>query len=165
MCAACQKGSIAMENLKLIALDDEDLAIFSAHLQDAVVKTVDMGFLPRLQRFAMVLNRFDWDQQVCANETVRRRTGLHFERVRDVKCRNMEEARRTGVLNLLAVTFIPGELPSGFVLLTFSGGAEVRLEVECIEAGMRDLGPAWGCTHAPKHPVPEDVAQSKGSAA
>ncbi|MFG1280730.1 DUF2948 family protein [Xanthobacter autotrophicus] len=154
-----------MENLKLIALDDEDLAIFSAHLQDAVVKTVDMGFLPRLQRFAMVLNRFDWDQQVCANETVRRRTGLHFERVRDVKCRNMEEARRTGVLNLLAVTFIPGETPSGFVLLTFSGGAEVRLEVECIEAGMRDLGPAWGCTHAPKHPVPEEAPESKGTAA
>ncbi|MFG1376329.1 DUF2948 family protein [Xanthobacter autotrophicus] len=154
-----------MENLKLIALDDEDLAIFSAHLQDAVVKTVDMGFLPRLQRFAMVLNRFDWDQQVCANETVRRRTGLHFERVRDVKCRNMEEARRTGVLNLLAVTFIPGETPSGFVLLTFSGGAEVRLEVECIEAGMRDLGPAWGCTHAPRHPVPEELPETKGTAA
>ncbi|MFG1201248.1 DUF2948 family protein [Xanthobacter aminoxidans] len=141
-----------MENLKLIALDEEDLAIFSAHLQDAVVKMVDMGFLPRLQRFALVLNRFDWDQKVVANETVRRRTGLHFERVRDVKCRGMEEAQRTGVLNLLAVTFMPGDLPSGFVYLTFSGGAEVRLEVECIEAGLRDLGPAWGCTHAPKHP-------------
>lgn len=153
-----------MENLKLIALDDEDLAVFSAHLQDAVVKTVDMGFLPRLQRFAMVVNRFDWDQQVCANETVRRRTGLHFERVREVKCRNMEEARRTGVLNLLAVTFIPGETPSGYVLLTFSGGAEVRLEVECIEAGLRDLGPAWGCSHAPKHPVPEEAPQTKGTA-
>lgn len=141
-----------MENLKLIALDEEDLAIFSAHLQDAVVKRGDMGFLPRLQRFALVLNRFDWDQKVVANEKVRRRTGLHFERVRDVKCRGMEEAERTGVLNLLAVTFIPGDAPSGFVYLTFSGGAEVRLEVECIEAGFRDLGPAWGCTHAPKHP-------------
>ncbi|MFG1299869.1 DUF2948 family protein [Xanthobacter sp. V3C-3] len=141
-----------MENLKLIALDEEDLAIVSAHLQDAVVKTVDMGYLPRSQRFAMLLNRFDWDQQVCTKETVRRRTGLHFERVRDVKCRGMEEARRTGVLNLLAVTFLPGDAPSGFVLLTFSGGAEVRLEVECIEAGMSDLGPAWGCTHAPAHP-------------
>lgn len=146
-----------MENLKLIALDEEDLAIFSAHLQDAVVKMVDMGFLPRLQRFALVLNRFDWDQKVVANEKVRRRTGLHFERVRDVKCRGMEEAQRTGVLNLLAVTFMPGDLPSGFVYLTFSGGAEVRLEVECIEAGLRDLGPAWGCSHTPKHKVPEEA--------
>ncbi|QRG06379.1 DUF2948 family protein [Xanthobacter dioxanivorans] len=154
-----------MENLKLIALDEEDLAIVSAHLQDAVVKMEDMGFLPRLQRFAMVLNRFDWDQKVCANETVRRRTGLHFERVLEAKCRGMDEARRTGVLNLLAVTFLPGEAPSGHVLLTFSGGAEVRLHVECIEAGFRDLGPAWGCTHAPKHPLPEDPAADKGTAA
>ncbi|MEP9356045.1 DUF2948 family protein [Xanthobacter sp. KR7-65] len=146
-----------MENLKLIALDEEDLAIFSAHLQDAVVKMADIGFLPRSQRFAMLLNRFDWDQMVIANEKVRRRTGLHFERVRDVKCRGMEEARRTGVLNLLAVTFVPGEAPSGYVLLTFSGGAEVRLEVECIEAGLKDLGPAWGCTHKPVHKVPQDA--------
>lgn len=150
-----------MENLKLIALDEEDLAVFSAHLQDAVVKMADMGFLPRVHRFAMVLNRFDWDQKVIANEKVRHRTGLHFERVLTVKCRGMEEAQRTGVLNLLALTFLPGEAPSGHVLLTFSGGAEILLEVECIEAGMRDLGPAWGCSHTPKHHVPEQ----KGDAA
>lgn len=149
-----------MENLKLIALDEEDLAVVSAHLQDAVVKMADMGFLPRLQRFAMVLNRFDWDQKVIANERVRRRTGLHFERVREVKCRGMEEAQRTGVLNLLAVTFIPGDAPSGHVLLTFSGGAELRLDVECIEAGMKDLGPAWGCPHTPKHKVPQDAGDA-----
>lgn len=149
-----------MENLKLIALDEEDLAIVSVHLQDAVVKMADMGFMPRLQRFAMVLNRFDWDQKVIANEKVRRRTGLHFERVRAVKCRGMEEAQRTGVLNLLAVTFLPGDAPSGYVLLTFSGGAEMLLDVECIEAGMRDLGPAWGCTHTPKHKVPQDAGDA-----
>lgn len=140
-----------MTDLKLLALDEEDLAVVSAHLQDAVVKVADMGFLPRVQRFALLLNRFDWDQQVVANETVRRRAGLHFERVRDAKCRGMDEAQRNGVLNLLALTFIPTDAPSGYILLTFSGGAEVRLEVECIEASLKDLGPAWGCAHAPRH--------------
>ncbi len=140
-----------MENLKLLALDDEDLAIISAHLQDAVVKSCDMGFLPRSQRFAMVLNRFDWDQKVMTDETVRRRAGLHFERVQAVKVRGMEAAQREGVLNLLAVTFVPDDLPSGHVVLTFSGGAEIRLDVECIEASFSDLGPAWTCPHAPKH--------------
>lgn len=138
-------------NLKLLALDEEDLAVVSAHLQDAVVKLCDMGFLPRRQRFALLLNRFDWGQKVLFNETVRHRTGLHFERVRAVKCRGLEGAQKNGVLNLLAVTFMPTDAPSGHVLLTFSGGAEVRLEVECIEAGLSDLGPAWGCAHAPKH--------------
>ncbi len=140
-----------MEDLKLLALDAEDLEIMSAHLQDAVVKVVDMGFLPRAQRFAMLLNRFDWTHKVLANETVRHRAGLHFERVRAVKCRNMGPAQRTGVLNLLAATFVPTDAPSGYVLLTFSGGAELRLDVECIEASLRDLGPAWGCAHAPRH--------------
>lgn len=140
-----------MTDLKLLALDEEDLAVVSAHLQDAVVKIIDMGFLPTAQRFALLLNRFDWDQQVVAGESVRRRTGLHFERVRAAQCRGMAAAARDGVLNLLAVTFLPTDAPSGYVLLTFSGGAEVRLEVECIEAGLKDLGPAWGCAHAPKH--------------
>lgn len=140
-----------MDCLKLLAMDEEDLAILSAHLQDAVVKQTDMGFLPRTQRFVLLLNRFDWDQKVLANESVRRRSGLHFERVRSVQSRGFQQARREGVLNLLAVTFEPKEAPSGFVRLTFSGGAEVRLEVECIEASLRDLGPAWGCAHAPHH--------------
>jgi len=140
-----------MEDLKLIALDADDLSVISVHLQDAVVKIADMGFLPRTQRFAMVLNRFDWHQKILAGETVRHRAGLHFERVRAVKCRHMEEAQRTGVLNLLAATFVPTDAPSGYVLLTFSGGAELRLDVECVEASLRDLGPVWGCAHAPHH--------------
>jgi len=140
-----------VDDLKLIALDEEDLAIVSAHLQDSVVKLADIGFLPRSQRFAMLLNRFDWDQTVHGGEPARRRTGLHFERVRGVKCRNMEEARKGGILNLLAVTFVPTDAPSGYVLLTFSGGAELRLEVECIEAGLDDLGQVWTCAHAPRH--------------
>lgn len=140
-----------MEDLKLLALDAEDLEIISAHLQDAVIKVADIGFLPRSQRFAMLLNRFDWTQKVLTDETVRHRAGLHFERVRSVQCRNMESARKSGVLNLLAATFIPADAPSGYILLTFSGGAELRLEVECIEAGLCDLGPAWGCAHAPRH--------------
>ncbi|MGE4372522.1 MAG: DUF2948 family protein [Xanthobacter sp.] len=140
-----------MSDLKLLALDEEDLAIISAHLQDAVVQRVDMGFQPRDQRFALLLNRFDWDESLQEGAQMRRRAGLHFERVRAAQCRGMDVAQRDGVLNLLAVTFIAGDAPSGHILLTFSGGAEVRLDVECIEVGLGDLGPAWGCAHAPRH--------------
>ncbi len=140
-----------MDALKLFALDDEDLAVLSTHLQDAVVKVADIGFVPKAQRFALLLNRFDWDQKECAGEHVRRRTGLHFERVTAVKTRGFEPTDKEEVLNLLAITFTPEETPSGYVILTFSGGAEIRLDVECIEAGMSDLGPAWGCTKAPAH--------------
>ncbi len=46
--------------LKIAALDPEDLAILSAHLQDAEVKIGDMAYLPKAQRFALVASRFDW---------------------------------------------------------------------------------------------------------
>ncbi|MGQ3672279.1 DUF2948 family protein [Xanthobacter sp. TB0136] len=140
-----------MSDLKLLAIDEEDLAIISAHLQDAVVKRVDMGYVPRAQRFALLLNRFDWEGSLVENRAVRHRSGLHFERVLAVKCRGMEQAQVEGVLSLLAITFHPSEAPSGHVLLTFSGGAEVRLDVECIEASLRDLGEAWDCTCVPSH--------------
>ncbi len=140
-----------MDALKLLALDEEDLAIISAHLQDAVVKTADMGYLPKTQRFALVMNRFDWDQKTSGDQFVRRRTGLHFERVRNVRFRGLDPRARDAVLNLLAVTFEPTDAPSGEVTLAFSGGADIRFEVECIEARLSDLGPAWGCTRAPEH--------------
>jgi len=73
------------EQLKLIALDADDLKVLSAHLQDAVLKIVDMAYLPSEKRFAAVLNRFDW---MTAHETgndvkLRRcRCALRFDRVR-----------------------------------------------------------------------------------
>ena len=50
-----------MKPLKLIALDEEDLAIVSSHLPDAVVRVGDMVYQPSKKRFAAVLNRFDWE--------------------------------------------------------------------------------------------------------
>jgi hypothetical protein len=39
------------------------------------------------------------------------------------------------------------------VILTFSGGAALRLEVECLEAELADLGPAWITESRPAHAV------------
>ena len=47
-----------MDLLKLVALDQEDLAVISAHLQDAIVKVGDLTYLPRERRFALVARRF-----------------------------------------------------------------------------------------------------------
>jgi hypothetical protein len=57
------------------------------------------------------------------------------------------------VLVLLAVTFEAGDEPSGAVLLNFAGGAAIRLEVECIEAELRDLGAVWHASSKPAHAI------------
>ena len=144
-----------MELLKLVALDPDDLAVVSAHLQDAVLKTGDLAYLPRERRFALVARRFDWE--TAPGEAPRRRlTGLHFERVLAARTRGLERADPDAVLNLLAVTFEPGAAPSGTVTLVFAGGGAVALEVECVEAQMRDLGAAWRASGRPAHDLAGD---------
>jgi hypothetical protein len=139
------------EPLKLIALDADDLAVLSAHLQDAVLKVADIVWRPAEHRFAIAARRFDW-QGAQAGHKRRRLAALHFERVATVRSSRIDKASPDTVLNLLAVTFEPGEAPAGEIALTFSDGAAIRLSVECIEAQMKDLGPIWEAGATPGHP-------------
>ena len=138
------------DDLKLVVLDVDDLAIVSAHLQDAVAKIGDMAYLPAEKRFAMLVNRFDWTTAEKP-EPVRKRAGIHFERVLNAKMRGIEPSKRDAVLNLLAVEFEEAEAPSGAVTLHFSGDGAIRLEVECLEAALSDLGPQWPAQKCPQH--------------
>ena len=72
----------------------------------------------------------------------------------------LTNTRSDSVLSLLAVRFEPSEHPSGYVTLTFSGDASIRLHVECIEAELTDLGPAWRARSKPQHPGVEPGADS-----
>ncbi len=142
-----------MEDLKLIALDPEDLRVLSCHLQDAVIRVGDMAYLQNEMRFAAIANRFDWEQAAKEGDATyrRRRSGLRFERVKSAKLHGIDLKNKNLVLELLAVTFDPGEEPSGVMTLYFSGGGAIRLEVECIEAELRDLGAQWNTRSRPEH--------------
>lgn len=139
--------------LRLSALDVEDLAVISAQMQDAVLPVGAMTYQPRRQQFALLANRFAWDQ---AEERQRRRTGLHFGRVQAVKTMNLHQHGKDEVLSLLSISFAETDAPAGEVLLTFAGGATVRLLVECLECQMTDLGPAWAAQSVPGHPLDDD---------
>jgi hypothetical protein len=143
-----------MNPLKLIALDQGDIAVVSTHLQDAVVKVGDIVWLPGEHRLVLGLNRFDWEACGCEDPCYkRRRTALRFERVMALRCRNVQPANKDAVLNLLAVEFDETDAPAGAVTLIFSGDAALRLEVECIECELADLGPTWDAKARPVHQV------------
>ncbi len=152
-----------MEPLKLIALDEEDLAVLSSLLQDAVLRVADMTYLPKQKRFAAVLNRFDWETAAKegGKDYRRRRAALRFDRVFGAKLKNLKPRANDRVLSLLAIGFAPKEVPGGTLTLTFSGDASIQLEVECIEAELRDLGPEWGTRSKPQHPGDEPGAGSR----
>jgi hypothetical protein len=142
-----------MEDLKLIALDPEDLNVLSCHLQDAVIRVGDMAYMKKEMRFAAIANRFDWEQAAQIDDATfrRRRAGLRFERVKSAELHGIDLRQKDAALELLAVTFEPGEEPSGVLTLFFAGGGAIRLEVECIEAELRDLGAAWRTRTKPDH--------------
>ncbi|MDO8875314.1 MAG: DUF2948 family protein [Pseudolabrys sp.] len=144
--------SQALDQLKFAVLDEEDLEVVSTHLQDAVVKVADVLWRPGEHRVVVALNRFDWESaQTDKPEYRRRRSALRFERVQSCKCRSLDPAGKDAVLNLLAVEFAETDSPSGVVSLIFSGGAVLRLDVECLEAELVDLGPVWTATKCPDH--------------
>lgn len=141
-----------MTDLKLLALDTEDLAVLSAHVQDAVVRVVDMGYARGDRRFALLMNRYDWSADQPRSKGLRKRAGLHFNRVENVSYAGFDPAAPEGVLELLALTFIPSvDGVSGIVELAFAGGGTVRLNVECLEARLADLGAAWAAAAKPAH--------------
>jgi hypothetical protein len=141
--------------LRLIALDTDDLAVLSAHVQDAVVRVKDINWLAREGHFVLGMNRFVWEAAQGGSwrkrEYQRRRSALHFARVGKVQSVGIDR-KSDAVLELLAVAFEPSEAPSGDVLLDFAGGATIRLSVEVLEAELTDLGPAWATPIAPRHP-------------
>jgi len=144
-----------MTHLKLNALDRDDLDVLSAHLQDAVVKVGEMTYLEKDQRFVMVLNRFDWHDALAPGTTkkthTRHRTGLEFARVLGVRHAQLNRTNQDAVIALLTIEFAQTEAPSGIITLVFAGGGALKLEVECIEARLSDLGATWQTHNLPDH--------------
>lgn len=141
-----------MSPLKLVAFDQDDLEVLSAHLQDALVCTGDIRWRPSEKRLVVGLCRFDWEAVHTAEPEFRRRSAaLRFERVLSCKALNVEKAAKDRMLNLLSVSFTENDRPAGTVMLTFSGGAALRLEVECVEAALSDLGEVWTTSCCPDH--------------
>jgi hypothetical protein len=144
-----------MDQLRLAALDAEDLAVISAQVQDAVLKVGDIRYFAKDGHLVVAMNRFAWDRLSAKprrEEMERRRAALSFAGASDLKAKNIRQDAKDAILSLLAVTFTPdGDEPSGRVELVFAGGASLSFAVECIEAQLSDLGAAWSTEHRPEH--------------
>ncbi len=126
--------------LKLIALDADDLAVISAHVQDARVLPADIIWRQGEKRLVVGMSRLDWEQTL-AGETAPRRlvAALRFDRVLSCKSRNIDLEAPDAAMELLGIEFHPGEAPGGSAVLLFSQGGAVRLDVECLECELTDL--------------------------
>lgn len=135
--------------LRLLAQDIEDLAILSAAMQDAVVKLGDIIYEARAQRLTLAVNRYRWE---AGGERVR--SGLQLGAVLGVQSRKLRRGAKEAVVEILAVTFEPAEqAPGGWVVFSFAGGADIKAEVECIDAVLADVSDPWPTPRTPAHEV------------
>ena len=127
--------------LKLVALDAEDLAVISAHVQDAHVQVADIIWRQDEKRLVIGMNRLDWEQALAGKATPRRLVAaLRFDRVLACKSRKIDAAAPDAALDLVGIEFCSGKEPGGSALLMFSHGGALRLDVECLECELVDFG-------------------------
>ena len=128
--------------LKLIALDADDLAVISAHVQDARVQTSDIIWRQHEKRLVIGMNRLDWEQTLAGEAEPRHLiAALRFDRVLACKSRNIDLAASDTALDLVGIEFHEAEAPGGSAVLLFAQGGALRLDVECLECELTDLGP------------------------
>src|SRR5258708_26576674 len=118
-----------MTKLRLLAQDEEDLKVISAHLQDAVMRVGDLAYLPRHRRFAALVNRFCWEDCEEGNFGVRVRAGLHFDGVLKVQSQNLRQNDPDAVAGLLPIEFTPETHRGGTHPFVPSGACRIRLLV------------------------------------
>ena len=144
-------GAEKPQRLSLLAEDREDLEIVSAYLQDAIVRVGEIAYLPKSRRFALLANRFCWECDDGTKSGSRKLAGVHFDGVTGAKSVHIRQNKPDAVLQLLAVQYTSSSGTGGIVDLCFAGGGIIRLEVETIDASLRDLAGPWQAQGRPKH--------------
>ena len=87
------------------------------------------------------LSRLDWEETLAGETSPRRLiSALRFDRVLACKSRNIDPSASQALLELVGIEFCPGQAPGGCALLMFSHGGALRLDVECLECELTDLG-------------------------
>jgi hypothetical protein len=150
-----------MTPLRLRAIDELDLSVIAAHLQDAVAKVEDMGYDAKRRRFAILFNRFMWEDieddkgqgpKADTDAPFRRvRSALHLDGVLRVQASGLKLTNKEAVAELLTLKFEKKGEIDGIVALTFAGGGALRFEVECIDAWLSDISAPWSTKKRPDH--------------
>jgi hypothetical protein len=143
------------DTIKLRATNSEDLIVFSALVQDAVIRVSDISWHANDHRFVIVCNRYRWEQKkgFWSFRTKRQRvcSVLHFNCILSVKYSGFDIDDSEAFLNLLAIHYEAAQDNQGHLRLDFSAGATIRLHSECIDGVLSDVTESWAAISEPQH--------------
>lgn len=136
----------------LRALEAADVPVISALVQDAIFPAVEMRWEKSRRRFALLLNRFRWEQQGGTPERVQ--AVLAVEDVLKVSSQGIDRTDPDLVFSVLALNWTPSEDGMGRLELTLAGDGAIALEVEALEITLKDVTQPYGAVSgkAPAHP-------------
>lgn len=145
--------------LRLKALDAEDLNVLAALVQDAVFPASEMRWDRKARRFALLLNRFRWEDadraKLRKRDYERVQSVMVIEDVMAVKSQGVDPRDTDMVYALLSIAFHPGEDGTGRIELTLAGDGAVAIDVEALEVVLRDVTRPYVAPskQAPQHDV------------
>ena len=129
--------------LYLGAESSEDLQVLATLTQDAVFPVTEMTYRASERRFALLLNRFRWEDVDAAKargrDFERVQSVLDFGDVLKVSSQGVDRSDSDTILSLLSIDFEAREDGAGRVILTLAGDGAIALDVECINATLRDV--------------------------
>ena len=145
--------------LKLRAADQEDLAVISACLQDALVSVRDLAYDPDARTFMFVANRFRWEGGRPGGADVepgfeRVHCAVVFDEVDQATYRGFRRSEEDRILSLLAIRSRPASRGTAIDLIFAAGGA-IRLGTTALQCRLRDCGEPWPTVWYPDHPLDE----------
>ncbi|SMX25261.1 DUF2948 family protein [Boseongicola aestuarii] len=122
--------------LRLKALEPDELPVIASLVQDAVFPGNEMKWDRRGRRFALLLNRFRWED---GRSPERVQSVLTIEDAVRVASQGVERGDADMVLSLLTLEWEPGEDGTGACVLTLAGDGAIRVEVEALEVTLTDV--------------------------
>ena len=138
--------------LRLLAEDAADLDVMAAAAQDALTRVSDLAYDRKARRFSALLNRFRWEEAREHGPYERVRAALSFESVLGVQTKKLRQDAPEALASVLSLSFTPAEEPpAGVVRIVLAGGGEIALDVECLDALLVDVSPAWPTPRRPDH--------------
>ena len=124
--------------LNIGALDADDLKIISALIQDGVFPANEMRFSSKDRRFAILLNRFRWEDS-GKRSPERVQSVLHISEVNNVASQGVDRSDKDMIFSVLNLEFEESDAPSGHITLTLAGDGAIRLEVEALDVSLKDV--------------------------
>ena len=143
---------MTVENkIKLTAVSNEDIKIFSYLCQDAIISKDELLFDKKEKMFLATLSRYCWEKledNKLKEKDVNYRvvSGLRITNVTDVNYINFSKALDMEFLNLLAISYKDKN-----ITLHFSLSVEIVLILDDVFAVLEDIDIPWPTKLKPEH--------------